>query len=224
MEMGLKMNNYRLGARVAYFVFLLVQVGCASVTVQDRPDSRIGLPSVAGAAPAQKPVVAVLPLALGLTPALVDQYPHLVEKSVGYGVYQLVLSAVSDSNRFSILEIRPDSVDAVLRERWLRQSGLMAATEAVEFGRQRGAEKVIYGRVFDYAETVSEKITGLKVERTVSKMIGVQLICTDISTLRQTGLGSGIGYGDTIIAATRSAVREAMVKLGAVSVSPEGRP
>jgi curli biogenesis system outer membrane secretion channel CsgG len=200
--------------KFTFFVCLLSLAGCASVTVKDRPDPVSGPTYSPKLSTAQnKPVTAVLPLALGLTPQLVKQYPHLVEKAVGLGVYQLVLSAVSDSNHFSVLEIRPENVDAILRERWLQQSGLMAAGEVAAIGRRMGARQVIYGRVFDYAETVSEKIVGFKAQQTLSKMVGVQLICTDISTLQQMGLGTATGYGDTIISATRAAISDAMKTL-----------
>lgn len=200
--------------KLAFLVGVLLTAGCASVTVKDRPSPSTNSGySHRLSSSSLKPVVAVLPMALGLTPAVAKQYPQLVEKAVGVGVYQMVLSAVSASNHFLVLEIRPENVDAIIRERWIQQSGLMADKEVAEVGRQLGAQQVIYGRVFDYAETVSEKIVGFKVQRTISKMVSVQLICTDISTLKQIGLGTAVGYGDTVISATRSAVGEAIKKL-----------
>ncbi|BBO81870.1 hypothetical protein DSCO28_24360 [Desulfosarcina ovata subsp. sediminis] len=186
---------------------IAVTLGCASTTVDQRPvltDDSGNARAVYSAD--TKPVTAVLPLVLDLGPEAVKQYPQLVEKSVGMGVYQLVLSAVTESNRFSVVEVRPENIDAILQERWLQQSGLMSDGQAAVEARQRGAAQVIYGRIYDYAETVSEKIVGLKARHTKKIVVGIQLICTDVSSFRQIGIGTAVGYGDSILGATRSAV------------------
>ncbi|GAB6906355.1 hypothetical protein DESC_600127 [Desulfosarcina cetonica] len=199
---------------LAIIVAALVVVGCASTEVDKRPTSADERGRVQGVYPANaRPVTAVLPLALGLSSETAGRYPHLVEKSVGLGVYQLALSAVTHANRFRVVEIRPENIDAILQERWLQASGLMSAGEAVVAARPLGAVQVIYGRIYDYAETGSERIVGVKVQRSDTVMVGVQLICTDVASRRQIGLGSAIGYGDNILAATRVAVKLASKKM-----------
>jgi len=196
-------------------VLLILLTGCATVTVDDRPAGKQSHRyfSKQSITPNTESLTAVLPLALGLTPAAVNRYPNIVKKSVGLGVYQLVLSAVSDANRFLVVEIRPENVESIVSERWLQQSGVMAAGEVAGVGRQLGARQVIYGRLYDYAETATEKIVGLKVRREVSTMVGVQLICTDVATSRQKSIGTAVGYGDGVLSATRSAVNQALKNL-----------
>ncbi len=193
------------------FLLLVLSLGCASTRVDERMAPTVYPSASAGVFTASTiPVTAVLPLTLGLPPEAVKRYPLLVEKSVGLGVYQMVLSAVTDSGHFLVVEIRPEHLDVLIRERWLRGSDLMPSSETVGVVRQLGARQVIYGRIYDYAETVSENIFGLKAERNAKVMVGVQLICTEVSSLRQIGLGSAVGYGDSIVRATRMAVEKAI--------------
>lgn len=205
----------------AVLLILILLSGCASVSVDDRPIGKESRRQLTGQkpAPGAGPVTAVLPLALGLTQAAVKQYPDLVKKSVGLGVYQLVLSAVSNANCFLVVEIRPENVESIVHERWLQQSGIMAAGEVAGIGRQLGAAQVIYGRLYDYAETATEKIVGLNVRRKVSIMVGVQLICTEVAISRQTSIGTAVGYGDGILSATRRAVNQALNNLISRSLS-----
>jgi len=216
----MKKHTLRNGSNHFFFTWLFFLAamasipGCASTSVDRHPASsdRSANPRIVYT-PEAKPVTAVLPLTLGLAPEAVKRYPHLVKKNLGMGIYQVVLSAVTESNRFRVVEIRPANIDAILMERWLRQSGLMSEKEATVAARQPGAVQVIYGRVYDYAETLSEEIVGLKVRREVKTMVGVQLICTDVSSRRQIGIGTAVGYGDDILSATRTAVSLATDKM-----------
>ncbi len=203
-------NRYRYRI-FPLFLVLVFPFGCASIQVDDRMAPTVYPGASASVSTAYtKPVTAVLPLTLGLSPEAVKQYPFLVEKSVGLGVYQMVLSTVVDEGHFLVVEIRPENLDVLVSELWLRGSGLIPGNEAAGVVRQLGARQVIYGRVFDYAETVSENIVGLKAERNERVMVGVQLICTEVSSLRQIGLGSAIGYGDSVLSATHMAVEKAI--------------
>ena len=204
----------RIQSWLVSLVAAVVVVGCASTQVDERPSVDGPATHLKGVyAAGVKPVTAVLPLALGLSIDAVKQYPHLVEKSVGLGVYQLALSAVTASNRFLVVEVRPENINALLQERWLQASGLMSDGEAVAVARPLGVTQVIYGRVYDYAQTGSERIVGLHVTRSHAVMVGVQLICTDVVSLRQIGLGAAVGYGDDLMTATRAAVDLASQKM-----------
>jgi curli biogenesis system outer membrane secretion channel CsgG len=193
---------------------IVLVLGCASTSVDQRPASKeVDVNTRAVYSAGAKPVTAVLPLTLGLAPKALKQYPQLVEKSVGMGVYQLVLSAITESDHFIVIEIRPENLDAILQERWLQHSGLMSDGETAVAARPLSAVQVIYGRVYDYGESVSETIVGLKDRHTAKIMIGVQLICIDVSSLHQIAIGTAVGYGDSILGATRTAVELARSKM-----------
>ncbi|MBF0234192.1 MAG: hypothetical protein HQK65_14315 [Desulfamplus sp.] len=156
-----------------------------------------------------KTVVAVLPL--GLSERAAKRYPHLLKKSVGMGIHNMVMESLFDSGRFRFVEEKPEIIKEIIDRQWMNESSFTEGN-AVEYGKMLGAEKVIYGEVYDYAEG-GESVTGLQGKQNFQIVVGVQIIYTDITTGEKIAFGSGRvtekSYGD----AAQQAINKAVISL-----------
>ncbi len=157
-----------------------------------------------------KTIVAILPL--GLSERAAKRYPKLLEKSVGLGIHNLVLEALFETNRFRFVEEKPEITKDIMDRQWLSASGFFSNSEAVSYGKMLGAEQVVYGEIYDYAEG-GEKVTGLTGQQGYNVTVGVQIVCTDVETGEKLSLGTSrstaASYGD----ASRMAIEKAVYDL-----------
>ena len=184
--------------------------GCARTYVDREADAvtseqHVSFPSYNG----PKTVVAVLPL--GLSKRAAERYPQLLKKSVGFGVHNELVEALYDTNRFRFVEEKPDVIKDVMDRQWMSAAGMVSQSKAIELGRILGAEKVIYGEVYDFAQG-GESIGLGGVSEGFNVRMAVQVRLVDVETLEYVP-GSGTGYGHSVGEASSNAIRAAVAKL-----------
>ena len=184
--------------------------GCATTYVEEKeplkPTSDLAsFPPYDGT----KTVVAVLPL--GLSERAAKAYPHLLAKDVGLGIHNRVIETLYDTNRFRFVEEKPEVVKDVLDRQWLSMAGMVDQSTAVEMGKLLGAQKVIYGEVYDFAQG-GEQVSGFSSRSNFNTRMGVQVRCVDVETLEYVP-GSGTGRGGDVGEASEAAIREAVAGL-----------
>lgn len=156
-----------------------------------------------------KTVVAVLPL--GLSEKAAKAYPHLLAKDVGLGIHNRVIETLYDTNRFRFVEEKPEVVKDVLDRQWMSTAGMVDQGTAVEMGKLLGAQKVIYGEVYDFAQG-GEQISGFAANKDFNTRMGIQVRCVDVETLEYVP-GSGTGRGRDVGEASDAAIRSAVAGL-----------
>ncbi len=191
-------------------LMLLLVAGCATTYVDEPPKAGLitdinKLPKYEG----PKVVVAVLPL--GLSERAAKAYPHLLAKDVGLGVHNRVVDNLFDSNRFRLVEEKPEVIKDALDRQWMSSAGMVEQSSAVEMGRILGAKKVVYGEVYDYAQG-GEQVTGLSARKELTTRVGIQLRCVDVETLEYIP-ASGVGRGRDIGEASDQAIKAAVIGL-----------
>lgn len=198
---------------VKLLILCVILSGCASTSVEGDPqESKLQssqlktLPSYNG----PKTVVAILPL--GLSERAAKRYPHLLKKSVGMGVHHLVLETLFDTNRFKFVEENPEMVKDIMNRQWMSASGFVSQKEAVEYGKMLGAEKIIYGEVYDYSEG-GEQISGFQSKKNFIISVGIQIVCTDIETGEKVALGTANAQAPSYSQASKRAIFNAVYKL-----------
>ncbi|MDY0270260.1 CsgG/HfaB family protein [Trichloromonas sp.] len=184
--------------------------GCATTYVEEKKPVR-PTPDLASfpAYDGPKTVVAVLPL--GLSARAAKAYPHLLAKDVGLGIHNRVIETLYDTNRFRFVEEKPEVVKDVLDRQWLSMAGMVDQGTAVEMGKLLGAQKVIYGEVYDFAQG-GEQVAGFSSRKDFNTRMGVQVRCVDVETLEYVP-GSGTGRGGDVGEASEGAIREAVAGL-----------
>jgi curli biogenesis system outer membrane secretion channel CsgG len=125
--------------------------------------------------------IAILPM--GLSDRAAKRYPHLLDSSVGLGVHNVLTDALYRTRRFRLVEVNESIMKEVMKTQWLSASGAVDKGSAVEIGKMLGAQKVVYGEVYDYSEGKTEKIVGLKKNETPEIRVGVQIRLVDVETL-----------------------------------------
>lgn len=186
--------------------------GCAGTYVQDDSTSKTQPLTQATPMPTYtgpKTVVAVLPL--GLSEQAAKRYPHLLDKSVGMGIHNMVVESLYDSNRFTFVEEKPEIIKDIMDRQWMSSAGMVDQATAVSMGRMLGAKKVIYGEVYDYAEG-GERVAGLSAQRSSHVRMGVQVRCVDVETLEYVP-GSAVEFGADVSDAANRAIRSAVAVL-----------
>lgn len=189
---------------------LLLVAGCATTYV-DEP-AKAG--ATAGVVPLPKyegPKVVVAVLPLGLSERAAKAYPHLLAKDVGLGIHNRVVDNLFDTNRFRLVEEKPEVIKDALDRQWMSSAGMVEQSSAVEMGRILGAKKVIYGEVYDYAQG-GEQVMGLSARKELTTRVGIQIRCVDVETLEYIP-ASGVGRGRDIGEASDLAIRSAVLGL-----------
>jgi hypothetical protein len=170
------------------------------------PTEPLELPAYTG----QKTIVAILPL--GLSERAAKRYPKLLEKEIGLGVHNLVLEALFEIGRFRFVEEKPEITEDILDRQWLSSTGFFSNSQAVSYGRILGAEKVIYGEIYDYAEG-GEQVFGLDGHQGFNIAVGVQIVCTNVETGEKESFGTSRAVAKTYGEASRLAIDRAVYDL-----------
>jgi hypothetical protein len=177
----------------------------ADAATASKPAPDIAMPAYNG----EKMVVGVLPF--GLSERVANLYPKLRDNDVGLGVHNLVEATLSESKHFRFVETNPQIVKDILERQWSSNAGFSTGA-AMQYGAMLGASKVIYGEVFDYSEG-GEKVVGLSAKSGMITRVGVEVICTDVTTGERIAIGTGTGIGSDYGVAVERAIRQAVANM-----------
>ena len=190
---------------------LLFAAACATTTpVLEKDDKTAPQSVVFPEYTGPKIPLAVLPL--GLSERAVKRYPHLLEQSVGLGMHNTLTDALYKTKRFRFVEDKESVIQEALKRQRMGATGLVDAAHAVEIGKLLGAEKVIYGEVYDYAEGKIETLKGISKSVTPKIRVGVQIRLVDLETLEYIP-ASCIRYGSDWGRAAQSAIEAAVFQI-----------
>jgi len=157
-----------------------------------------------------KTPIAVLPM--GLSQRAVERYPHLLEKSVGLGLHNILSDALYRTKRFRFVEDKESILQESFKRQRLSMSGVVDEQYAIQVGKMLGAQKVIYGEVFDYSEGKEEQVVGVSTTSTLKIRVGVQIRLVDLETLEYIP-ASSIKYGTDWGETSEKAIEAAVLKI-----------
>ena len=224
----------RSGMRVAVLgVLALAVTACATAGVDETPEERrqrvkrqapVEFPEYRG----PKTRVAVLPL--GLSKRAAKRYPQLLDRRVGFGIHQMIVDALAETNRFRFVEIRKEVLEQLMRQLYLGQSDLVDPSTALRIGRLKQPSAVIYGEVFDFGVGARERIVGVAASVSRVTRTGIQIRFVDpetteyipasgigeaVSTSKQVFFsGANMAFDETTVGrASREAIRHAVLQL-----------
>lgn len=221
MKMKNKYCTYTIGTRISRFLFIslifLFLSSCATTAPEiDEKEAAISPRSAARQTPVVYPPysgpklpIAVLPM--GLSERAAKRYPHLLDRSVGLGIHNVLTDALYRTKRFRLVEVNESIVKEIFKSQWLSASGAVDKGSAVEIGRMLGAKKVAYGEVYDYSEGKTETIVGFKKSIKPEIRVGVQIRLVDVETLEYIPV-SGVAYGTDWGKSSSQAIETAVSK------------
>jgi len=165
---------------------------------------------------------------LGIPDQIVQKYPELGEKRVGWGMYERILDTLYETGRFELIEEKADIRERILKQWELSLSGLVVQDEVPKDLGLRAPEYLVYAEIFEFSTSGSEAALGLAARRESATIVGVQLRLvrvSDGSYVPASGQGSastvsagvwapGLEFDQSTVGiATGKAVRQAIASL-----------
>jgi len=139
-------------------------------------------PSVASAASYQGPKTRVQVIRFGVPKDVVDKYPELADRRVGWGLCNRIVDALYTTGRFEYIEEKEAMLEKMIEQWKLSQAGIYTNETAVEAGQLKAPEYLIYAEVFDFAVSKAEHVKGVKKEQSLITRLGIQIRMVDVKT------------------------------------------
>ena len=209
----LEHRYFAIRALVLALFLPLMLTACAQKTIDmdrseaaPRESAKIVFPPYTG----EKMPVAVFPL--GLSEKAAQRYPHLLEKSVGLGVDNVLADTLYQTKRYRFVEDKESVIKESLNKLKMSASGLVDEKYALQIGKMLGAKKIIYGEVYDYSEGKIESVKGFSGSTTQKIRVGIQIRLVDTETLEYVP-ASSVKFGADWGEASQAAIESAVLKL-----------
>jgi len=121
---------------------------------------------------------------------ILNQYPELRDKRVGFGVTNRIIEVLEEAGRFYFVEEKEEVINKMVQE-WERSvSGLLE--EELSVGKFATTKWFAYAEIYDFAVSNQEEISRRKAKISNTTMVGIQVRLVNVETGRYI-TGSGLG-------------------------------
>lgn len=182
-------------------LLLVCVTGCASVSTVTRdttPKNDVAVVAAASTGPKTRARI----VRIDLPDSLLELYPELREKRVGWGLCNRLVDALYETGRFTLVEEKQAVIEKVMEQWALGQSGAVAEETAPPTGGLTAPQYLVYAEVYDFAVGGSEKVVGVASQAEKVTRLGVQVRLVDIATGEYTpasGLGEAVMVRNAIL-------------------------
>ncbi len=167
------------------FVFLS---SCATVPppseIDDETDLVLDLPPYSG----EKLTIAVLDL---------QNQTEFDDPRIGRGVANMLVTALVNSDRFTVVERNSEAIQKLLEEQALGLSGVVDAATAAKVGKMLGAKGVVIGEVSEFGIRKTGAFVGVGGKKTITTRVVIDARMVDVETGRIMMASPGIGKSRT---------------------------
>ncbi|MGD9487226.1 MAG: CsgG/HfaB family protein [Calditrichaceae bacterium] len=167
------------------FVFLS---SCATVPppseIDDETDLVLDLPPYSG----EKLTIAVLDL---------QNQTEFDDPRIGRGVANMLVTALVNSDRFTVVERNSEAIQKLLEEQALGLSGVVDAATAAKVGKMLGAKGVVIGEVSEFGIRKTGAFVGVGGQKTITTRVVIDARMVDVETGRIMMASPGIGKSRT---------------------------
>ncbi len=168
-------------------IFILL-TGCAttppSSEMEDDSDLFLNLPPYSG----EKLAIAVLDL---------QNQTEFDDPRIGRGISNMLVTALVNSDRFTVVERNPEALQKLLEEQALGLSGVVDAATAAKVGRMLGAKGVVIGEVSEFGIRKTGAFVGVGGKKTITTRVVIDARMVDVETGRIMMAAPGIGKSRT---------------------------
>ena len=121
---------------------------------------------------------------------VVNMYPELREKRVGFGMTNRIIEALEEAGRFYFVEEKDEIIAKMVKE-WVRSvSGMLE--EEISVGQFATTKYFIYAELYDFSVSNNEEIQKRKIKVSNTTSVGIQVRLVSVETGRYI-TGSGLG-------------------------------
>jgi curli biogenesis system outer membrane secretion channel CsgG len=130
-----------------------------------------------------------------LPDTLFKRYPELKEKRIGWGLANRLIDAFYETNRFQLVEEKETTLNKVMKNWALSQSGVVSEETQIKSEGLTAPEYLVYVEVFDFSVSTTASINGVSSKQQAATNIGIQIRLVDIATgeyIPASGTGSAV--------------------------------
>ena len=131
---------------------------------------------------------------------IINQYPELRDKRVGFGVTNRIIEVLEEAGRFYFVEEKDEVINKIVQE-WERSvDGLLE--EELNVGKFATTKWFAYAEIYDFAVSNQEEIKRRKALIKNTTMVGIQVRLVNVETGRYitgSGLGTSAKEGEGIL-------------------------
>ncbi|MCF8305500.1 MAG: hypothetical protein K9I71_08665 [Ignavibacteriales bacterium] len=131
-------------------------------------------------------------ISFGVPDNILEKYPELKEKRVGFGLTNRLVETLYETNRFDFIEEKEAVVKRVVDNWTLSESDLADPMQEIKNKGLQIPKYLVYAEVYDFAVSYSETVVGIASEKTNNTLIGIQVRFVDVATGKFVP-GSGLG-------------------------------
>tara|TARA_R110002012_G_scaffold88576_1_gene218018 strand:+ start:1822 stop:2514 length:693 start_codon:yes stop_codon:yes gene_type:complete len=122
---------------------------------------------------------------------IINQYPELQDKRVGFGVTQRIIEVLEEAGRFYFVEEKQEVVNRMVKE-WERSVNGLLDKELDSVGQFAQTKYFVYAELYDFAVSKEEEIKRRKAKISNKTMVGIQVRLVNVENGRYI-TGSGLG-------------------------------
>ncbi len=122
---------------------------------------------------------------------IINQYPELKDKRVGFGVTQRIIEVLEEAGRFYFVEEKQEVLNKMVRE-WERSVDGMLDKELDSVGQFAQTKYFVYAELYDFAVSREEVVQRRKAKLSNKTMVGIQVRLVNVENGRYI-TGSGLG-------------------------------
>lgn len=153
-------------------ILITLTCSCGTISTEKHQDS---LPERPFPPPYDGPKSRIQIIELGIPEDLTTKYPELVEKRVGWGMYEMIIDTLFESGRFVFLEEKTAIQERILHQWELSLSGLAAVDQVIDYPGFGIPEYLVYAQVFEFSTSDAETVLTVAAKRDRATIIGIQL-------------------------------------------------
>jgi curli biogenesis system outer membrane secretion channel CsgG len=167
---------------------LILFTSCATTSpppeTEDDSDLYLNLPPYSG----ERLAIAVMDL---------QNQTEFDDPRIGLGMANMLVTALVNSDRFTVVERNPDVIQNILEEQAMGLSGVVDAATAAKVGKILGAKGVVIGEVSEFGIRKTGAFVGLGGQKTITTRVVIDARMVDVETGRILMAAPGIGKSST---------------------------
>jgi hypothetical protein len=138
---------------------------------------------------------------ISISENILNAYPELRDKRVGFGVTQRIIEVLEEAGRFYFVEEKEEVLNKMVKE-WERSVSGLLDNELDSVGQFAQTKYFVYAELYDFAVSNQEEISRRKAKLKNTTMVGIQVRLVSVETgkyITGSGLGTSAKEGEGLL-------------------------
>ena len=138
---------------------------------------------------------------ISISENILNAYPELRDKRVGFGVTNRIIEVLEEAGRFYFVEEKEEVLNKMVQE-WERSVSGLLDNELDSVGQFAQTKYFVYAELYDFAVSNQEEISRRKAKLKNTTMVGIQVRLVSVETgkyITGSGLGTSAKEGEGLL-------------------------